>query len=163
VQQKQLVSVIIFVIIFSGTSNALFSLPSAAPSHSAIKAYITSIGLKWTYTTSNMIQSSPAVADVNGDGFIEVFITSRDRNLYCINHEGELEWAFTTGSNIWSSPAIADLDNDGTLEIVFGSQDNNIYCVNHEGELEWVYRIRKNIGSSATIADIDNALKDWND
>ena len=62
---------------------------------------------KWNYTTNDWLCSSPCIADLNKDGFLEVFIGSHDDNLYCFNHAGGLEWNYTTGGDVWSSPTIA--------------------------------------------------------
>ncbi|MHA1397171.1 MAG: FG-GAP repeat domain-containing protein, partial [Candidatus Heimdallarchaeaceae archaeon] len=113
-----------------------FIIPTTHYSPSNIK-------LKWMFPTDWFIRSCPSVADVNGDGFLEVLVTSKDRKLYCITHEGNILWSYTTGSSITSSPAVADLDNDGTVEVILGCDDYKVYCVSHEGELEWIYQTRK--------------------
>lgn len=43
----------------------------------------------WTYRTENAIISSPAVADLNGDGNLEIVIGSEDKKLYVFSM-GEL-------------------------------------------------------------------------
>ena len=79
----------------------------------------------WPFPTGGPIFSSPAVADINGDGQVEIVFASRDSagRVYCTDLAGNELWhAETGGSNINSSAALADLDDDpSTLEIVIGS------------------------------------------
>jgi hypothetical protein len=71
--------------------------------------------------------SSPAVADLDQDGFPEI-IAARDRTLYVWRSDGSLFWkgvASTTG-RIWGPPVVADLDKDGRLEVAVGSHQERI-------------------------------------
>ena len=74
---------------------------------------------KWSDTTGNSIDSSPAIG---ADGTI--YVGSEDNKLYAINPNGTLKWSFTTGNAIFSSPAIGA---DGTICV--GSLDNNLYAI----------------------------------
>jgi len=88
----------------------------------------------WKFQTGSYIYSSPAVADIDGDGKLEIVFGSRDDRLYAINGEDGTElWKFQTGYDIYSSPAVADIDGDGKLEIVFGSEDNRLYALKTPG------------------------------
>ncbi|GAG88079.1 unnamed protein product, partial [marine sediment metagenome] len=79
------------------------------------------------------IDSSSAVADLDGDGTLEVQVGSYDDKLYCFNHTGGIEWSYTTGDDIYSSPCVADLDNDGIFEVIVGSLDYKLYCLGLTG------------------------------
>ncbi|MGH9341200.1 MAG: FG-GAP repeat domain-containing protein [Acidobacteriota bacterium] len=87
--------------------------------------------------------SSPALADVDGDGSLETFIGSVDGYLYCISASGTILWKATPAASnqnpaafpIFSSPAVGDIDGDGNFEVVVGGG---------------------NTSSSPTIADIDD-------
>jgi len=111
--------------------------------------------LEWNYTTEGPVLSSPAIADLNGDGQLEVAIGSWDRKVYCLNRTGKLDWTYTTGDVIYSSPAIADLDGDGQKEVIIGSCDKNVYCLNKTGGVRWKYTTGNPVRSSPTISDID--------
>ncbi|MCO4774029.1 MAG: VCBS repeat-containing protein [Deltaproteobacteria bacterium] len=82
------------------------------------------------------IISSPAVGDVDDDGFLEVAIGTNQKNAgtygvgYLLSHDGQIEdgWpaqlfgAYTNalpyvGEGIPGSPSICDLDGDGKLEV----------------------------------------------
>jgi len=109
----------------------------------------------WTYRTENAIISSPAIADLDGDGNPEIIIGSMDRNLYILTASGELIRKYTTNGKIRSSPAVADLDGDGNLEIIFGSDDNLLYVLNSSGYGWWHYKTNGSIRSSPAVADLD--------
>ena len=40
---------------------------------------------KWSFKTGHSVRSSPAIADVDGDGQLEVIIGSCDDNVYCLD------------------------------------------------------------------------------
>ncbi len=86
--------------------------------------------INWINEFDGPSSSTPAIADIDGDGAIEVMIGNDDGNLYCFNGKtGELEWKYSTGGVIRSSPVIADVDNDRVPEILIGSYDNSLYVL----------------------------------
>ena len=55
-----------------------------------------SLGLKWSYTTGNDVDSSPAVADG------VVYVGSEDDNVYALNAStGAKLWSYATGSDVY--------------------------------------------------------------
>ena len=103
------------------------------------------------------IRSSPAVADIDQDGQMEiVFGAGTTQNGTCtkggvgvLDHLGRAvsNWPklglpdthHSSGGNchfsFYSTPALGDLDNDGDLEIVIGGFDKRIYAWHHTGQL----------------------------
>jgi hypothetical protein len=100
------------------------------------------------------IASSPAVADVDKDGRMEVVVGTGILNSSChtggvvvLEDNGQIKpgWPRASDDNnvppsgcpdpIFSSPALGDLDNDGDMEIVVGGFDNRIYAWHHDGSL----------------------------
>ncbi|MBD3191848.1 MAG: hypothetical protein GF308_14470 [Candidatus Heimdallarchaeota archaeon] len=81
--------------------------------------------LKWQYTTQSVVDSSPTVADLNGDNQMEIIFGSWDNNTYCLNNEGGVICQYLTEGEIWASVFIADLNHDHKLEIIVVS--NIIY------------------------------------
>ena len=76
------------------------------------------------------IPSSPALADVDNDGDLEIFIGAWDGTLQGFHHDGTLVEGFpkSTIKYIQSSPAVGDLEGDGKTDIIVGSFDNHIYA-----------------------------------
>ncbi|NMC61570.1 MAG: PQQ-binding-like beta-propeller repeat protein [SAR324 cluster bacterium] len=65
--------------------------------------------------------STPALADVDGDGNIEIAFGSFDRHVYLLNSNGSLRWYYIAADTVFSSPAFADLNGDGKLELIIGT------------------------------------------
>ncbi len=68
------------------------------------------------------IASTPAVADLDADGDMEIIAGAFDHRVYAWHHNGELVsgWPRYVYDTVWSSPAVGDIDNDGLIEIAIG-------------------------------------------
>lgn len=99
--------------------------------------------LKWTFSTSGAIHSSPAVCDG------KVYVGSRDGYIYALDAAtGEKIWAFHTDSWVNSSPAVV-----GGV-VYCGSNDGNLYALNaNTGEKIWSYKMPLVVQSSPAVAD----------
>jgi hypothetical protein len=77
------------------------------------------------------IRSSPAVADVDGDGRLEVLLTlGCYGELYAFDGgTGDVEWSFQLGPRTIGTPSLGDLDGDGALEIVAPSFDGQVWAL----------------------------------
>jgi hypothetical protein len=85
----------------------------------------------WPERTGDLIYSSPALGDIDGDGDIEVVVGSYyGCKVYAWRHDGTLveSWPKKTGDYVDSSPALGDVDSDGDVEVVVGSHDGNVYA-----------------------------------
>jgi hypothetical protein len=92
------------------------------------------------YYTWQAIQSQPALADLNGDGKLDIIVgsgtyyntsqlTPNDSFLlYAIDYAGRNVpgWPVNLQGVTDGEPAVADLDGDGDLEVVMGT--GNAYC-----------------------------------
>jgi hypothetical protein len=81
--------------------------------------------------------ASPAVADLDGDGRMEVIAAAY--SLFVLNGEdGSLQWsADPPGSRVWPGVVVADLDDDGDLEVVTGQGGGYLNVYDHAGNLVW--------------------------
>ncbi len=76
----------------------------------------------------SQVFGSPALADVNGDGKLEIFVGDMQGYVHCINSNGSIRWTNTpagTGQDpinfaLFSSPIVGDIDGDGRFEVVIG-------------------------------------------
>lgn len=89
----------------------------------------------WDYPSSNDppsccganfpygVVGAPAIADVDGDGFVEVAWGSFDGKVYLVDGRtgaNKAGWPIWVGDTNWSSPVLFDLDGDGKMEIIIG-------------------------------------------
>lgn len=90
-------------------------------------------------TNTNCHFSSPAIADIDGDGLRDVVAATNNGHIVVVRHDGTVLWNVDTSPAfdmaphtqiIRSSPSIADLDGDGHVEIVVGTgSTTNTTCV----------------------------------
>lgn len=74
------------------------------------------------------IRSSPAVADLDGDGFLELVVGTDNGFVVAINHDATFLWQFDVGATVESSPAIVDIDLDGLPDVVVGADNYKVYA-----------------------------------
>ncbi len=65
--------------------------------------------------------ATPALADTDGDGQMEIGFGALDRNVYLLNADGSVRWYYNAADTISSSPAFANVDDDNNLELIIGT------------------------------------------
>ncbi len=122
--------------------------------------------LKWTYSsqekhsdvelmfldteTSNSINASPNINDINNDGKKEIVFGTEAGILYAINFKGNLIWKYKTGGAIRGSALIQLFSNKQT-GIFVGSMDKNMYFLNANGKLYWKFEAKEAIESCPAL------------
>jgi hypothetical protein len=84
---------------------------------------------------------SPALADIDGDGFLDIVAAGTDGRLIVVDRNGSLLPAFTnvrysalTYGASESSPVVADIDGDHKPDIVMGDEDGYLSGFGADGQ-----------------------------
>jgi len=107
------------------------------------------------------IASTPAAADLFGNGSLQLIVMSGDGSLFVLGTDGKTlpGWPKITPRLGWaiSSPAIGDIDRDGKLEIVVGSLDKKLFAFRPDGSLVpgWPVSTDASAIASTALGDID--------
>jgi uncharacterized repeat protein (TIGR01451 family) len=99
--------------------------------------------------------SSPAVADLDGDGAPEVIASPY--TLFVLNGEdGSIQWdADPPGSRTWPGVVTADMDADGDVEIVVAQGGGYVTVYNHLGAQVWSRRPSTSELRGLSVYDLD--------
>jgi hypothetical protein len=105
------------------------------------------------------IEASPALADLDLDGRIEIVVGSWDERIYVWDDAGRAlaGWPISVDDQVISSAALVDLDADGRLDIVVGSKDRHLYGWTIEGNSlsGFPYDLRDHVFSSPWVGDLE--------
>ncbi|MFH2007029.1 MAG: FG-GAP-like repeat-containing protein [bacterium] len=101
---------------------------------------------------SSVTDTAPAIADLDGDGDVEIIVANIDGFVYVYDAAGNVAPGFpvtldralgenasrnnNVDSGIYGSPAVEDMDGDGDYEIVVGAMDGHVYMWHHNGDLD---------------------------
>lgn len=96
--------------------------------------------------------STPAIGDLDGNGTVEVVVTTYDGHLLAFHHDGKPVKGFpvevdrtrgikTDPEHLWddgifAAATLADLDKDGKLEIIAPAMDQQVYIWRHDGTMQ---------------------------
>lgn len=128
---------------------------------------------KWTaavdvYKDAYRVQprATPAAADIDGDGFVEIVAAKAGGGLIAFEHDGKYKWSSTgtDGTTPWNTAlesatvAIADIEGDGKPEIVVGGA-----VFEATGKLRFNAGVyfganNSNYGAVSIIADLDGKM-----
>jgi hypothetical protein len=84
---------------------------------------------------------SPAIADMNADGFADIVAAGSDGRIYVIDRNGAFNPAFNASSRYSvlpsfaseSSPVVADIDGDGLPDVVMGDEEGVLNGISGTG------------------------------
>lgn len=81
------------------------------------------------YNPNDNTESSPVVADVNGDGNLDIMLGDESRFIYAWDINGNMVDGFpiATEDAVRATPTLGDVDGDGDIDMVVYSWDQRVY------------------------------------
>uniref|UniRef100_A0A7S2Y4Q3 DEX1 C-terminal domain-containing protein n=1 Tax=Entomoneis paludosa TaxID=265537 RepID=A0A7S2Y4Q3_9STRA len=99
--------------------------------------------------------SSPTVADVDGDGSLDVLVGTSMGFLYMFDARNLYKrenWPIQLKAPIESQPLVEDVVGDTNLEIFVMDVTGNVVCLTHDAKVLWNRDILKSLGFGNAIA-----------
>ena len=92
-------------------------------------------GVPYSALTGYATESSPVVADINGDGWNDVVMGDEDRQLMALSGSDAQPlpgFPIFLSGEVRGSPGLCDCDGDGKTEIAFSGWDKNLYVWDYD-------------------------------
>lgn len=85
--------------------------------------------------TKKPVVAAPAVADLDGDGLLEIAVGAQDGYFYLLDDRMQTlpGWPRFSRGGFYGAAALVDLDDDGTLEILAASDAGRLHAWHKDG------------------------------
>ncbi|CAL8462321.1 g1854 [Coccomyxa elongata] len=102
------------------------------------------------------VQASPTLADINGDGKLEVIIGTNMGFVYVLDCEGRTVegWPLQMGA-VQGQVAAADINGDGAIELVAADARGNVAAFSADGTEVWERHVKSLVAQAPTLGDIN--------
>ena len=110
---------------------------------------------RWSLKLEGEWDSTLAVADLEGDGRLEIVLCNTSFSADCVSEKGELLWRAPLTGGAFAAPAIADLDADGRAEVIFGTRSARLEVFDSAGAPWASLDMPSAVYNSPLVADVD--------
>ncbi|MBW2454833.1 MAG: VCBS repeat-containing protein [Deltaproteobacteria bacterium] len=117
---------------------------------------------EWTYYTGEVLDAPEAVADLDGDGALEVILAScgseTSEGLRVLRGtDGQVVWKAAQSDCYQSAPLIFDVDGDGILDVVVSTWFNNKVRAfsGVDGALLWTFETTDQMYHAGSFGDLN--------
>lgn len=111
------------------------------------------------YQSFTTMDATPAVADLNGDGKLDILVVAEENGVFAVRADGTTMWSSGMHGG-HASAAVRDLDLDGKPDVVVATDDGLVLALfANTGAVKWTFDARSfvrpaSIPMAPTLADI---------
>ncbi len=112
----------------------------------------------------NSVYATPTLADVDGNGRLEIGFGSFDRNVYLLNSNGSVRWYYNAADTVFSSPAFADLGGGPDLEMIIGtdiSKNTRLKPPTRNGGYLYALKAGVDVAPGTVFTFRSGAIQEW--
>jgi outer membrane protein assembly factor BamB len=124
--------------------------------HGANGAFLWSFTTSWDSAEAGF-SASPAIADLNGDGKLDLFAGGMGRYAFALRgYDGAVLWKSAYIEHyVRVSPPIADLEGNGRMEVSFSSDAGVVHTYDAvTGQVRWETKLGYGAAATPVVADL---------